>query len=246
MIRNRAVRRAAGLLLALALMLTVLLTVSAETYSDHGITLPFPDGYEVLTVNDLSKHAETVRALGYDASSLSKYMKDKGIAAIAVGDPLTDRFIFKYEQSDFTGQTGSFNDFDDSSLARFNEQLFGGSGGKKTLNGAVWLRAKCRVESSPDIAYQYVTVQNGALYSVAYYGDSSEPLEAMMEKVRIKRSGDGDFSSTLLLIILIAVSVAGLVLLGFLGVSLWRDWKKRGDKKDEEGGIVIKRRRIRK
>ena len=232
---------------AVLLCLFSVALVSAESISKNGATLDFPDGFTVLYKENLSKNTEVVKLLGHSVQSLKKEMDQSGIVAIAVDEGNTEQFVYKCVISEFSEQTESFNSFNDEALAKINTEMFGGNAKIQRINEIVYFYTKSFTESAEFYTYQYVTVQNGRLYSFIYYGNDATRISTLIETAKLEIEGeDKSYTQIGPIILMSVVMVAAIVAMVLIAISVIRDITndKRAEENDVAEYIRIKRRRF--
>ncbi len=238
-------------LLAILIVLPMLfamftLSASAEDYDPlDEISYSLGKEYTSLKRSNLSRNKELVKYLGHTVSSLKEYMIAEDIYLIAAGEEAKGEFHIKCRESSFTKEIYSLNGYENSELEDIKEGLMGGNGESVKIGETIYFRVKSKTESAKFYTYQYLTVQNGRLYSFIYYGSDSAEIDDFIKTVKIRTAGSGNRTGLVInIIILVVVIIAGLVGMGLLGVMIYKDIRKKTDSDEETETISIKRRKM--
>lgn len=218
-------------------------SVTAESYTlSDGIGIALPDGYTLLTPTNLNNHGETVASLDYTAQKLKKHMTDSGILFIAVDKDNKNQFQLKALKTDFSKNTVDLKNLGDSELKTIGEKLMSGNFETVSINGTVYYRAVTDGLSSY-ATVQYVTVKNGLVYTLSYYGASAPVAVSAAETLKIPDVTPHSDKTVLLTVFLWIALVAVLVTAVLLTLSLISDIRQSHEENDVREFIRIKRGR---
>lgn len=234
------------------------------TNDEHRAAVDIPDGYTVLTTDNLKKQSELLAKLGHSPTSFKKYMQDAGIFLCALNDTNTTQIQLKSGETDFTAQIGNLATLDEQALSDAMSTLVAKDSGdalidsaQVTKGGVLYFAMTVKVtDKQKDFCYkQYVTVLNGSLYSLVYYnfdgefsaGQSAEAENifkslSLTEKKGFALPGGNMF---ILIIIVSVVILAAAIVTVLLIISFIKDiMRKRRETGDVIEHVRIKRRRF--
>lgn len=222
-------------------------TAQAKDYSFKGdnLQINIPDEYTVLTPGNLNKNKDLVEAIGHSVTSLKNNMQNDGVILMAVASENKHQIQLKSATTTFTSQIVSLSSLSGDQLNTVASQLVGKDYSIVYKNNIVFLKISSK--TSEYNSAQYVTVENGKLYTLVYYGDEPWRLDTVLNALTItKASGFSLFDSTTVLqIVLISVViVAVIVAIVLILISFIKDFKNRNDENDVRDYIKIKRRKF--
>jgi len=223
------------------------LTVQAEAYTfkDENLQIDFPDGYTVLTPNNLSKNSDIVEDIGHSVTSLKTKMNNDGIILMAVAEENQQQIQLKSATTTFTSQIVSLSSLSSSQLDTVAKQIVGNDYEVVYKNGTVFL--KISTSTREYNSSQYITVENGKLYTLVYYGADQSRLDTVLNSMIITKNSKFSLhdGTTIFQIVLIsAFVVTVLVAIVLIIISFIKDFKKRNDNNDVRDYIKIKRRKF--
>ena len=232
-----------------ALLLCAIMPISlvgAAGYSVEDIKFSLPDDIILLTSGNLSSHSQEVKALGHTTASLKKAMAEKQIYAIGVDESNTEQYMIRITETQFSEQVGSLSGLNDEALAAVNREMFSSNASIRKVNETVYFSTVTYTEGVSFKTYQYVTLNNGKIYSFTYYGNEEGKMTDFMSGVTVKEKGSGkSLGETVTLVALAVIMVASVVAMFFIGASVVRDIRagrpESGD--GSEGRFTIKRRK---
>jgi len=223
------------------------LTVQAETYTfkDENLQIDFSDEYTVLTPSNLNKNSDLIESIGHSVISLKTKMNNDGIVLMAVAEENHQQIQLKSATTTFTSQIVSLSSLSSTQLDTVAKQIVGNDYEVLYKNDTVFL--KISTTTSEYSSSQYITVENGKLYTLVYYGADPSRLDAILNSMIITKNSSFSFldGTTILQIVLISVAVvAVIVAIVLIVISFVKDFKKRNDENDVRDYIKIKRRKF--
>ena len=223
------------------------LTVQAETYTfkDENLQIDFSDEYTVLTPSNLNKNSDLIESIGHSVISLKTKMNNDGIVLMAVAEENHQQIQLKSATTTFTSQIVSLSSLSSTQLDTVAKQIVGNDYEVLYKNDTVFL--KISTTTSEYSSSQYITVENGKLYTLVYYGADPSRLDAILNSMIITKNSSFSFldGTTILQIVLISVAVvAVIVAIVLIIISFVKDFKKRNDENDVRDYIKIKRRKF--
>ena len=236
--------------LALCFALIFSFTVSAQTVKNkaNAVSLEIPDGYTVLTEDNLRRNDEFLEKLGHTVDSFRKKMEEGGILIYAATSDNRRQIQLKTWTSDFSETAQDLTRLDDEALTQARETLLEqmNQPGQAITNVAqvttkdlIFFRITALVSGGEkDFCFrQYLTVANGRYYALVYYNDEAELSAAQQEEaesvfstlsIEKKKSGGLIAGNTVVQIVLITAVLAAAVFLTVLIVlSFIRDIRNR-------------------
>jgi len=221
--------------------------VQAETYSfkQENLGIDFSDEYTVLTPSNLNKNSDIVEAIGHSVTSLKTNMQNNGIILMAVTDKNQHQIQLKSATTTFTSEIVSLSSLSGTQLDTVATQLVGKDYEVAYKNNIVFLKIKTLTSEYTSV--QYVTVENGKLYTLVYYGADLSRLDTVLNSLIITEiSGFSllDGTTVLQIVLISIVIVAVMVAVVLLIISFIKDYKDRNGENDVRDYIKIKRRKF--
>lgn len=214
---------------------------SAETHTvAGGVQITLPEDYTLLTDETLKANEEIITELGHSLSSLRRYMEENRILFIAVDTQNQNQVQLGAFETDFSKDIGDLSGLKAEDLETIGSRIINGSFEIISVNN--WVYYKTKVDGLVGYAtVQYVTLKNGMLYTLNYYGSDSTVANEIISGLTLpaaKASG----SSTLFISILLWVAlVAALIIMVLLLFSLISDLRRSREDNDVREYIRIKR-----
>lgn len=229
----------------IAAVILAVFFVYKKSSENKSATLSYPKDYMVLTADNADGNEELIKALGYSVTSFKKHLESKNAISMAINGDNSCQFMLTQSRSDFSSELNNLNESSDDQLQKIGETLMpNGFTGIYTLGDKVFLESETSVKDTENYtAVQLVTVISGKIYTLNYYvvGTSVKSALKTAEEVAGTLSVPKTFSlknlfrvsgSTVYIIILGAVIIAGIISIVLLSISLIRDIKadrKRGE-----------------
>ncbi len=235
-------------LISVLLSLCLATQVLAASYTNHGSGVDFavPEAYTCITPDSIKANKETVEQLGHSTDSLKAFMAENDLLLVAVMPQNAAQLQLRVTRTEFSRDILSLDGLDTDSLTRIGEKL-AENFTLVTVNGVHYFKT---VQSGTGYGtVQFVTVKNGAVYRLLYYGTSMAEANAAVQNLHIKDTGTGNLPgrgmTIFLSIAIVVVILLALVAIGFLIYSFYKDLKNRyGEKNDVREYIRIKRRKF--
>lgn len=259
-------RRTAALLIACLLLCLLPASVSAQTVSlsDQKISLELPDGYTVLTADNLKKEKEFLERLGHSPQSFKAYMAERDMLMVAATGDNTRQVQVKAFSTSFSEKVEDLSNLDGDSLEQAADSLLlqnAGdqvlSWGKITRGDLTFLQSTCKVtDKQAEFCYiQYTTIRGGKYYALVYYNfggeitdSQTEEAGAIFKTLRLPEKTNGSFlagGNLIVLMIIVGVLIAAaLAVVVLLAVSFIKDVKARRREEEQTVHIRIKRRKF--
>ncbi len=232
----------------LFLMPTAVLAEGVKaSVAEHELVIVLPEGSVPLTEHNASKQSEIIESFGYTVTSFKNYLKTNQIILFAAA-PDDVQISIKNWHSDFAADTEDMSYLSDTALTSVAKQLVTVSGAtyKTVLVNSMKLievRSNGKDSGGDFSSVQYITIRNGAFYSVniAFSGKlSDEKVQSawdiicgMKIKDNISKSA-WDFSSIFEMILLCALIIVALVAIVLIVLSFVKDIRsRRADTADE-------------
>lgn len=232
----------AFLLLSIIFVFSSTAAASAETYTvADGISVTLPKGYTLLTEDNLKEQEDSIAALGHSVTSLRSYMEENHIVFIAVDTQNQNQVQLGAFQTDFSKDIGDLSGLKADELKTIGSHLINGSFEIISIND--WVYFKTTVDGLVGYAtVQYVTLKNGTLYTLNYYGSDSTVANEIASGLMLPQTKTGrDTKSVIISVVLWIVLVAALAAIVLLLISLFSDLRKKQEDNDVREYIRIKR-----
>lgn len=230
------------LLVSALLSFTFSIAASAETYSvSGGISITLPEGYTLLTEDNLKENEKMITGLGHSAQSLRDYMEENHIVFIAVDTQNQNQVQLSAFQTSFSKDIGDLTGLKAEELKTIGSHLINGSFEMISIND--WVYFKTKVDGLVGYAtVQYVTLKNGTMYTLNYYGSDSAMANAVASGLQLPaaKAGAGTKSLVISIVLWIAL-VAALTATVILLISLFSDLRNKQEDNDVREYIRIKR-----
>ncbi len=216
------------------------------TSPQAGIDFSVPAAYTCITPDTVKQNQETVELLGHSTDSLKSFMAQNDVLLLAVMPQNAAQLQLRVSQTEFSKDIISLDGLGEAELHKIGEKL-AENYTLQTVNGITYF---CTVQSGTGYGtVQYITVKNGAVYRLLYYGTSLAEAKAAIEQLQIKDTHGKDLPgkgmTIFLSIAIVAVILLALVAIFLLGFSFYKDLKERyGEKNDVREYIRIKRRKF--
>lgn len=226
-------------------VITAIFFVYKKSSEDKTATLNYPKGYTILTVENADSNEELIKALGYSVASFKKHLESKNAISMAINSDNSCQFMLTQSRSVFSKELDNLVGSSDKQLQKIGETLMPkGFSGIYTVGDMVFLESETSVKDTEDYtAVQLVTVISGKIYTLNYYvvGSNTKDAVKTAEQTAGTLSVPKSFSlknlfkvsgSTVYIIILGAVIIAGVISIVLISISLIRDFgadRKRGE-----------------
>ena len=222
-------------------------------------TIEYPKDFLVITKDNSEEYEDYLHSLGYSIESFDKYLTDKGILSFSGNADNSIQFRLTENETDTSKEIVSFESKTEKEIEAIGKALFKDSyngiieKGENTFIEALTLNGK---GNEKYCTLQYLTIKNGKIYSLNYYGSkTSVPKEEVamvyetLESLEIPETGNvfANFSrgsgGRIGYIILIGIVIIfGLISIILISISLIRDLNIHLSNDNQEN-IKIKRRR---
>lgn len=158
------------LCLLFALPFTALAKGVKAEVSEYDLSVILPEGSVPLTESVASKESELIESFGYTVTSFKNYLKTNQIILFASAPDGTQISVKRWE-SDFSADAEDMSYLSDTALTSVAKQLV-------TLSGATYktvlvnsmklieIRSNGKDSGGDFSSVQYITIRNGAFYSV--------------------------------------------------------------------------------
>ncbi len=238
--------RCAILFLLISLLSVTQVWAVNFTNSQAGIDFSVPSAYTCITPDTVKQNTSVVEMLGHSTDSLKAFMAENDLLLLAVMPQNAAQLQLRVSQTEFSKDIISLDGLGTTELTRIGEKL-AEDFTLQTVNGIPYF---CTVQSGTGYGtVQYITVKNGAVYRLVYYGTSMAEAKVAVESLHIKDTKSADLPgkgmTIFLSITIIAVILLALVAIFLLCLSFYKDLKERyGEKNDVREYIRIKRRKF--
>lgn len=232
----------AFLLLSVIFVVSSPAAASAETYTvADDIQITLPEGYTLLTEDNLKEQEDSIAALGHSVTSLRSYMEESHIVFIAVDTQNQNQVQLGAFETDFSKDIGDLSGLKADELETIGSHLINGSFEIISIND--WVYFKTTVDGLVGYAtVQYVTLKNGTLYTLNYYGSDSAVANEIASGLVLPQTKTGsDTKSVIISVVLWVVLVVALAAIVLLLISLFSDLRKKQEDNDVREYIRIKR-----
>lgn len=232
-------------------------TESEIKLSEHNFSLTLPEGTVLLDQNTASKQKELVESFGYTVSSFKNYLTMNQIILFAADPQSGLQISVKMWESDFAMDTVDLSYLSEEALNSVARKIV-------TVKGAVyktvsvgslrWIEIRTGgKDSGGDFSsVQYVTIRNGAFYSVnvAFSGKLNDAkVETAWELIcstAIKSKAPAtawDISSVFEMVLIWALILLAVVAIIIVIVSFVKDIRYRHTDRTEEVEYIERRNR---
>lgn len=152
---------------------TVLAADKKVTVAEHDLSLSFPEEYVLLNTETASDEKELIESYGYTVSSFKSYLKTNQIIMFATDSATKTQISIKSWISDFSSDAGDMSYLSDEALSSVAKELVTVSGASyKTVSvnsmDLLEIRSSGNDSGGNFCSIQYVTIRNGAFYSVNF------------------------------------------------------------------------------
>ncbi len=248
-----------ALILAAVLCFVGILILYSTKTSGTEVSIQYPEGYTVITADNVESHEEYIEKLGFGTNSFAKYLESKHIVSFAGNENNSRQLRLVVKATEFTEQLGSIAGATDKELEVIAKELLpDGYSYIYRLGGNVYYELDRLVqdENGRHYAIQFITVKNGKYYALIYSGSSEtisneerELAESTLKTLKIPDEGgvmaaasSGGVKRIVYIVIVSLVIFAGVVCIILHGVALIRDIRNR-KKRSDYSDLVIKRRK---
>lgn len=237
-------------LLTFILLFSVLagFSASAAEFSEakNGIYFSVPEGYTLVTPDTVKQNSQTVELLGHSADSLKAYMAENDVVLLAVRPQNTAQLQLRVYEIEFSKDLVTLAGLGDTELQAIGQKL-ADEFTVQTVGGVPYFRT---VQNGTGYGtVQYITIKNGQVYRLVYYGTSLAEAEAAIAGLGLSdvqsRFSLSDGMMIFLTVVISLVILLALVAVVLLGISFYKDLKNRyGENNDVREYIRIKRRKF--
>lgn len=211
----------------------------------YGIELALPDEYIVITRDNITNNSETVKAIGHSNESIENYMNKNDVYAIGVARGNTCQVQLKCIKTEFSSEVDSLSNLEQQNILDIGQKLFKNEFKIIRQNETVFYVNNFAAENHSGV--DYVTIRNGALCTIVFYGCDSQQQQQVIEGITFKErskvsaaSSSTVFEIIIISLLLLAVAIAVL----FIIISFISDWRKKRDENIVSKYIKIKRRKF--
>ena len=169
-------KRIVAILLFILFLLCATITVYAGTSKRHikeaGITIGIPDGYVILSRDNLDSHSSFLKDLDYSVSSMRQYMIQQSIYLDCIAEDFTKEIVVVAASANMTNFGNLSDDWVLAQVSVFKEQY--ANSGIDLYRTEVYENdqakyAICFIKSTYEYGMEYYTIYNGMTISIKFH-----------------------------------------------------------------------------